>query len=276
MTLLSNSSMDYYPENKTSSFTVQLPRYMYLEGNWEVALTEIQYPYTFSNIEDGHSEIQLETIDITTDFIEWYIANKDPTTSPPFETVASTHSITPGFYEDIKDIVESINDAVGKATGQASFFNYDDRAHRVTAANDFVQTDRKWIESCKLSPRLGLQLGYQPNTVINGRPTYAQHVVNQCGIIPDKMLIYCDILEPQLFGDSWARVLRLVNVNGGHIRPYFGQPCSVTFNQLQYTPVQLTHFEAIHIDIKDIEGKMMPFQYGTLTVKLHFRRNKEF
>lgn len=71
MTLLSNSSMDYHPQNKTSSFTVQIPRYLTLEGDWTVGLAEIQYPYTFYTVSPEHNEFQLELIDVSRDFIKW-------------------------------------------------------------------------------------------------------------------------------------------------------------------------------------------------------------
>lgn len=271
MTLLSNSSMDYYPVNRTSSFTVQLPKYMYLQGVWEVALVEIQYPYTFSNVEEGQNEIHLETIEITTEYINWYTRQAS---QHSFETTWDTYTITDGFYSNISDIIDAVNVQVGTATGQDTFFKYNTTAHRVCAVNDFVQVGKKWIESCKLSPRLGLQLGYPPVGQIPCRGEYAQHVVNTGIIIPDKMLIYCDLVEPQLFGDSWARVLRLINTCPTNDPPFFAQPCSVTFNPPQYTQLQKTHFESVTIDIRDLEGKLMPFQYGTLSVKLHFRKKK--
>lgn len=275
MTLLSNSSMDYYPENRTSSFTVQLPRYMYLDGHWEVALTEIQYPYTFSNVADDQAEFQLETIEITPEFIVWYELNQDSGTNPPFPAILSTQAIVPGFYTDIKDVIETLNTTIAATTGQQTFFEYSTLAHRTATSNDVIEVGRKWINSCKLSPRLGLQLGYPPDTIIQGWPLYAPHVSNVAGIIPDKMLIYCDILEPQLFGDSWARVLRMINTDSGNNLPYFGQPCSMNFNQPQYTPIQQKHFESVKIDIRDIAGELMAFQYGTLSVKLHFRNSKQ-
>lgn len=275
MTLLSNSSLDYYPENRTNSFTVQLPRYMSLEGEWEVALVEIQYPYTFSNVEPGQNEIHLETIEITEDFIDWYV---DRATKPShnFKSETCKYTITDGFYSSIKDIIDVVNETINVATKQSTFFNYNQSAHRIAAANDAVEIGRKWIENCKLSPRLGLQMGYPPDEQIQCRGQYAPHTVNAGVIIPDKMLIYCDILEPQLFGDSWAKVLRVINTNPTNDLPYFAQPCSVTFNTPHYTALQKKHFESVTIDIKDIESKFMAFQYGTLTVKLHFRRIKQF
>ena len=49
--LSSNSSIDDFPDNKTSDFKVQLPKSVSLEGSWECGLAEIQYPrswYTMS------------------------------------------------------------------------------------------------------------------------------------------------------------------------------------------------------------------------------------
>ena len=48
--LPSNSSMDYYPTNRPGSFTVQLKKPISLQGEWEVAMAEIQYQHTWYNI----------------------------------------------------------------------------------------------------------------------------------------------------------------------------------------------------------------------------------
>ncbi len=272
MTLLSNSSMDYYPSNKTSSFTVHLPRYMYLEGDWEVSLVEIQYPYTFTNVESDQVAINIETANITADFIlDWY-TNKKPGERPPYETSWSTHNILSGFYSNVKDIVDALNEVIAEETGQVTFFEYDPYAQRVGCGNDVIEVGRKYISTFTLSPRLALQLGYIPHEIVTDLHKYAPNVAN-CGVlIPDKMLIYCDILEPQIIGDTWGKVLRIVSTNPGNSLPYFGQPCSISFNPPQYIPVQAHHFESIGIDIRDIAARPMPFSYGTLSVKLHFRK----
>lgn len=65
LTLMSNSSLNYYPENKTSTFTVHLPQKIQLLGEWSVALAELHYPYNFFNVTDGENNI--------------YISNSTPT-----------------------------------------------------------------------------------------------------------------------------------------------------------------------------------------------------
>lgn len=271
MTLLSNSSLDYYAENKTGSFTVQLPRCMRMEGEWEVAVAEIQYPYTFFTVEDGHNEILIKTCKITKEYIDEYIKSKSIVKKNVSNT--ASYKITPGFYHDIKDIISAINDIILKKTGQPSFFQYDTRSHRVKAKNLKLELDDKknMVASCKLSNKLGLLLGYQPNEDIPIDSTYAPHVVNMSKCISDKMLIYCDIVEPQLFGDKFSKVLRVINTIQEGV-PHFAQNCIVSFNSRQYIPLQVKHFESVSIDIRDIEGNLLPFQYGTSSVKLHFKK----
>ena len=54
LTLLSSASKDYYPENKTSSFTNQLPHPILLKyGGWKVALDSIIFPKSWYNIREG-------------------------------------------------------------------------------------------------------------------------------------------------------------------------------------------------------------------------------
>jgi hypothetical protein len=50
LTLPSNSSMDYIPDNTLTNFTTRLPQMMDLDGSWEIGLAEIQYPHSWYNI----------------------------------------------------------------------------------------------------------------------------------------------------------------------------------------------------------------------------------
>jgi len=50
LTLLSNSSVNYYPSNTVAQYTTKLPQVMELEGDWEVALAEISVPFPLPNV----------------------------------------------------------------------------------------------------------------------------------------------------------------------------------------------------------------------------------
>ena len=48
--LVSNASGELFPDNTLSSFTNFLPEQVNLEGQWEVAISEISYPSSYQNI----------------------------------------------------------------------------------------------------------------------------------------------------------------------------------------------------------------------------------
>lgn len=283
MTLLSNSSMDYYPENKTGTYNVQLPRYMCLEGEWEVGLTEIQYPFTFFTVERGMNEIEIKYIKATEEYAkhreQLHKEGKKVKHEKSHENIKEKVVILEGFYKEIRDVVESINSAIAEKTGQNNFFNYDLRANRVRAMNEVIAEGEKVIISCKLSAKLGQMFGYQSE--VDGSEnqisvpvdsTHAPDVVNMNMGIPDKMLIYCDILEPQLFGDKCSKVLASVITRASGGPPYFAQPMREVFNPITYVPLQKKKFESVGIDIRNVEERLFPFRYGTSSVKLHFKR----
>ena len=51
--LVSNASGELFPDNTLSSFTNFLPEQVNLEGQWEVAFSEISYPSMYQNITEG-------------------------------------------------------------------------------------------------------------------------------------------------------------------------------------------------------------------------------
>ena len=57
--LPSNSSLQYFPDNKRSNFVTKLSRTLQLDGEWEVGLTEIVYPHTWYNIRGGKNSVEI-------------------------------------------------------------------------------------------------------------------------------------------------------------------------------------------------------------------------
>ena len=51
--LVSKGSGELFPDNTLSSFTNFLPEQLNLEGQWEVAISEISYPSMYQNITEG-------------------------------------------------------------------------------------------------------------------------------------------------------------------------------------------------------------------------------
>ena len=101
LTLPSNSSMVYYPENTVANFETRLANPISLEGEWEVALYEIQYKrmwYTI-NYEDTQITYQYKLPPIAS-FIP-----EGPSKPREFAML----SIHQGYYSTIDEIVKNLN-----------------------------------------------------------------------------------------------------------------------------------------------------------------------
>ena len=84
--LVSIASGEMFPDNTLSSFTNFSPEQVNLEGQWEVAVSEISYPSRYQNITEG----------------KFKFFDKKP--SKP----TSTYNLDPGLYTSITDIVEAM------------------------------------------------------------------------------------------------------------------------------------------------------------------------
>ena len=64
LTLPSNSSMDYYPNNTVAQYTTKLNRVIELDGDWEIGLTEISIPSHVHNVIEGQCYFNIYLADV--------------------------------------------------------------------------------------------------------------------------------------------------------------------------------------------------------------------
>ena len=88
--------------------------------------------------------------------------------------------------------------------------------------------------------------------------------------IPDQLYVYTDICEPYTVGDTQASLLRIVSLDNSKFK--YGCSAVQRFAPAHYIPLLYHNFNNIIIDIRDQHGHRIPFEFGTLTVTLHFRR----
>jgi len=84
-----------------------------------------------------------------------------------------------------------------------------------------------------------------------------------------RMFIYTDVVENQYVGHQMAPLLRISTYDGKdkHIK-------TVDFPHLQYIPVCKPYIEHILMYIRSESGEMLPFEHGTFSATLHFRRRR--
>ena len=96
VTLPSNSSMEYFPNNTLSNYGTKLPQPFDLNGEWEVGLPEIQFPITWYNLNENESRLHETMYDENKKFVQAFV-------SPPV-----------GNYEHPNVLDKQINDAITK------------------------------------------------------------------------------------------------------------------------------------------------------------------
>ena len=85
--LVSNASAQLFPDNTLSSFTNFLPEQLNLDGQWEVAVSEISYPSMYQKFTEG----------------KLICFDKKLSNSSEF------YYLEPGLHPSITDIVEAMN-----------------------------------------------------------------------------------------------------------------------------------------------------------------------
>ena len=85
----------------------------------------------------------------------------------------------------------------------------------------------------------------------------------------DTIYVYTDVVESRIVGDSLAPLLRSLPVGGSH-----GATVYDRFTNIHCMPLLYAHFKLIEINIRDDTGRFVPFEYGKVTVTLHFRRRR--
>jgi len=97
LTLPSNSSTHYYPNNTVTRYTTRLENSISLSGDWEVGLVEIQYQHTWFNLEKGEGRVTYsQIVDI----------NDKPV------HMQNTIRLPPGYYDSPVDLIQIVNDHI--------------------------------------------------------------------------------------------------------------------------------------------------------------------
>ena len=235
--LPSNSSMDMFPNNTLTEYRVKLPQSIKLVEEWEVAITEIQYPHTWNNVHE------------TLKWNRFYVKKGIAVTAYP---------IPSGHYNSMESIIEKMNSLVKDSIHKDNvWFSYEKLNRKVTI---HLQNNAEVFFS-----DVGVMLGFDRETLYSTTITAKREADLDHGF--HNLYVYCDVVESQTVGNSQVPLLRIVPVEGQD-----GERVSRTFMSPQYLPVSRKEFECIEVNIRRDSGEAVPFETGRLLVTLHFRR----
>ena len=253
--LVSNASSQLFPNNTLSSFTNFLPEQVNLDGQWEVAISEISYPSMYQNVTEGKILFYDEKLSKTTE----------------------AYYLEPGLYSSISDIVEAMNTLIQER-----------KNHRDTCITIKVSwvTQKVKVYLANEESSLAIfsnELGHifgdvriDSGILMRGKelhePTFAYDIV---GI--HSLMIYTDIVEYKIVGDTKAPLLRcfpfISNLKSGDIITTGQYMKYQTFSNLQVRRLLKNSFRSIHIDMGDTSGQKIPFvSVGITRLVLMFRK----
>lgn len=274
LTLLSDSSVNTFPNNKQCSFTVRLNHTIQLKKeNWEVALTEIITPSEILNISDQNNFFFLTFIDqLLLNRIGMRrmkeICNTDAADHCPEYKL----SISKGNYSSPQHLVEEIQTAIDT--------NHGDLLRKVhsTISISYGKTSKRIKVSAENSkqvrirfpPSLGETLGLDPElfgTPI-GNEKHAFKYEPELNTNYSQMYVYSDVASFTFIGDVQAPILRVVPFKT--TKEFNHQE----FLNLHYVPVAKSFIDEIYINIKGDNGEDIPFITGKTLIKLHFRQSQ--
>jgi hypothetical protein len=255
ITLVSNASLSksMYQTNTVARFKTRLFEAVELQGEYEIALKEIQFPISFYNVSDGDY-----TVDV--------LLNLRP---PNDENLTTVHgnptvlSIPKGYYSNVQHILHQLNNI--NLVSQNVQFKYNQLIGRV----EVVQSGALRIN---LSPKLRAILGFNTTGEEYIAEGTAPNPVNLNANVPNQLYVHCDVVEPQLIGHSTERLLQTVGIEDVG---KFGRLFVQSFDNPEYVPLLKTHFHTIEIDIRSCDRALpAPFEYGPSVVKVHIRRKR--
>ena len=236
--LVSNASAQLFPDKTLSSFTNFLPEQLNLEGQWEVAITEISYPSMYQNVTEG----------------KYMFSDKKLSKSSEF------YYLEPGLYPSITDIVEAMNTLIQETHNHSEncvTVKVSRRTQKVEIylANEgsgpaFFSTDLEHI----FGSNVGIEFGVMLRGKGTHKPKFAYDIVRI-----HSLMIYTDLIEYIIVGDTKAPVLRcflfLSKLKSGDIITTGQYMNYQTFSNRQFRPLLKNSFHSIHIDLRDTSGE---------------------
>jgi len=237
LTLPSNASLNIFPNNKTTSYRVKLPQTINLEGSWEAGLYSISYPNTWYTLQHGS-----DTHIYYTNRSGLYMAAK----------------IDYGYYHSVQDLIKAMNKVLAKHISDNIKLTYNSVSGKVT-----VQLKSGY--QLFLNERLSIVFGFGGKEVKITKTTESPYVADLTSMTA--IYVYCDVVQPQVVGDTSAQLLRSIPVEGKS-----GDVITKTFTNIQYVPIQTKSFEDIEILLRNDTGDPAPFGRGKVITTLLFKQ----
>jgi len=160
LTLRSDESLHYFPENTPGTFIVRLPETVSLVGEWEIGLIDIFIPKTWHNVKEGEMWVKC------------------------FADREYTFHVPAGYYPNVFSLVPTIHLLFRSVPHLAIAMNFD----HITSRAAFVISRGRDIQ---MSARLANLLGFGTFRLQSG-----WHTCPWSADLDENILfVYCDLVQ---------------------------------------------------------------------------------
>nr|CAD2188076.1 unnamed protein product [Meloidogyne enterolobii] len=132
-----------------------------------------------------------------------------------------------------------------------------------------LHIDSEYVEKIELTEQLAYILGFDRQILTE--TCIANFMPDMRGGVSCFHVYAPGLIEPMVIGDVTAPVLRIVTIRGKQ-----DEIIEEQFLCVQYHKLLVKEISEIFIEIRTSSGTLMPFQYGTCTLTLHFKKATYF
>lgn len=255
LVLPSNASFKNYPNNTLAQFTVRLPQALnFANDRYEVGLQEIQFYKSWWNVKDCYFKLT-------------------------YNEIVDNVEIDDGYYGSEVEFIEAINNGIQSQCSQIVRERFEFHYNKHNQSCHFTVTSPKDDDAGQ-----DIDFVYSPamNDIINNQTEkYSLDLQS----LEDKkvfffkyntsmrlhtiynMMVYTDICESTIVGDTQSQLLRVVPIKGSH-----WQLQCTTYDTIQYIKINRKHIDSINIYLMTDYGEKVPFTHGRTVVTLDVRR----
>ena len=302
LTLPSNSSIGFFPDNKPGLYHTKLSSTLNLEGDWEAALMEIQYPHNWRNLEKdmyigmilvpSHNDnAKIEALKKlcrlqTSVYSPKYFSGEDLLEINESQLMKIKHAcstiirIPAGYFGSTLEFIERLNLAIMEtfisipepaSSVDKEFsltFQYDRFTKLVHRRMDNISGLQFYSKSPIFQAALGLRpvgdTGTDSNFFMSPTIPYRRSRLDTT----TTLFIYSDIIKYQYVGDTQAPLMGVCPVTGRD-----GDQCHYVFNPPFYIPLNTQSIPTIEVKVMDDYGDIIPFEpTGKVLCRIILRR----
>ena len=293
ITLPSNSSMNYYPNNTASNYRIKFSTPLnFTDGDYEVGLTGLAYRNSWFNFSPrdhywfaykprrgevgsaaDRNDIRAEAIDGDSRAEEDYVLNPrddseedfNPSPTNPAFSGRMRVNVPFGQYQTPQQLIEALTEHdIVKASLVFSYYGVTQKIYVSSFHNLRV----------RLGYHLAYKLGWTDETRVfslnAGERVEAPNVLNLNTF--NHLYVHCSLAaDSHIVGHQMRPLLKAVAAEGEH-----GENVSYEPYIVDYLPLRQGIFESCEVLISDESGRPVPFESGQCMIRVHVRRVRPF